>query len=144
VRTIERHRPPHPGPFPAQRDTAERRRHAAGREILLVDDDVAFVETMGALMRASGYVVIAEYSHAAAMKYLSTHTPDALITDLRLGDGEGWNLAEFARLHQPFLPIVIVTGWSYVVPSGEAFEQVPVFLKPFDPNVLLDYLESLF
>jgi DNA-binding response OmpR family regulator len=142
--TTERYRPPGAGPPRAAREGADAQRRPAGRAILLVDDDVTFVETLGALLRAAGYVVIAEYSQTGAMRYLTSHTPDALITDLRLGDGEGWTLAEFAREHQPSLPIVIVTGWSYVVPDGEGFERIPVFLKPFDPNLLLTYLDSLF
>ena len=38
------------------------------REVLLVDDDVTFVETFGALLRLHGYDVIAEFTLPAALR----------------------------------------------------------------------------
>ena len=113
------------------------------REVLLVDDDPNFVETFGALLRRHGYTVIAEFTLPAALRYLSSHTPDALITDLRLGHGDGWVLARYARTHQPTLPVIVVTGWDYVVETDEHYRRIPVFLKPFDPDVVLQYLDSI-
>src|SRR4051812_39267686 len=88
-------------------------------EVLLVDDDIAFVETMTALLARQGFTVIAEFSHSAALGYLSTHTPDALITDLRLGDGDGWTLAQYVKINQPSLPVVVVTGWASAAQRAE-------------------------
>ncbi len=114
------------------------------REVLLVDDDVTFVETFGALLRLHGYAVIAEFTLPAALRYLSSHTPDVLITDLRLEDGDGWRLADYATVHQPTLPVVVVTGAAYVMETEEHYGRIPVFLKPFDPDALLRYLEGVF
>ena len=143
VRTTESEHCPPVTSLTAQRDQPKRPRYRRHQEILLVDDEVSFVETLGALLRMAGYEVIAEYSQRAARRYLSTHTPDVLITDLRLGDGEGWSLVEFVRRHQPFLPIAIVTGFPDVVPNVESYGHIPVFTKPFDPDDLLTYLESV-
>jgi DNA-binding response OmpR family regulator len=112
-----------------------------GREVLLVDDDIAFVETMAALLARRGFTVMAEFSQSAALRYLSTHTPDALVTDLRLGDGDGWTLVRYATRNQPSLPVIIVTGWS--ASEHEADMRIPVFFKPFDPDSLLNYLASV-
>jgi DNA-binding NtrC family response regulator len=124
-----------------RRDAPENR--AGGREVLLVDDDAGFVETFSRFLRDAEFTVIAEFTYAGALRYLTAHTPDALITDLRLGDGDGWNLARYARTHQPSLPIVAVTGWSYVSDVEHHDDRIPVFLKPFDPDELLRYLESV-
>ena len=113
-------------------------------EILLVDDDVTFVETFGMLLRLHGYDVIAEFTLPAALRYLSSHTPDVLITDLRLDGGDGWALADYAKVHQPTLPVVVVTGSAYVMETEEHYGRVPVFLKPFEPDDLLRYLECVF
>jgi CheY-like chemotaxis protein len=114
----------------------------AACQVLLVDDDVNFVETFGPLLEKAGFVVIAEFTHAAALGYLTSHTPDVLITDLRLGDADGWSLARYARRYQPSLPVIVVTGWSYMIESDEEFGRIPVFLKPFDPDEVIDYLQS--
>ena len=113
------------------------------REVLLVDDDVGFIETFGALLRHEGYAVVAEFTVPNALSYLSSHTPDALITDLRFGEGDGWTLARYARTHQPTLPVIVVTGSAYVLETEEQYGRIPVFLKPFDPGALFKYLESV-
>ena len=112
-------------------------------QVLLVDDDETFVQTCGALLRLHGYDVIAEFTLEASLRYLTTHTPDVLITDLRLADGDGWVLAEYARVHQPRLPVVVITGTAYIMETEDCFGRIPVFLKPFDPDALLRYLECV-
>jgi DNA-binding NtrC family response regulator len=133
---------------PAGTWTAVERRRArpgsGGREVLLVDDDPGFVETLGALLRNAGLAVIAEFTHADALKYLTSHTPDVLITDLRLGNADGWDLAEYASTHQPRLPVVIVTGWASLADDAKQKTDIPIFVKPFDPDALLSYLEDIF
>ena len=74
------------------------------RDVLLVDDDLTFLETFGALLRRAGYAVSTEFTEVGGLAHLSTHMPDILITDLRLGDGDGWQLVRYARARQPALP----------------------------------------
>ncbi len=113
------------------------------RDVLLVDDDTTFVDTFGALLRKAGYAVIARLTEADGLAYLSTDMPDILITDLRLGDGDGWNLVRDARARQPAIPIVIVTGWSYNMDAAADYDRLVVFEKPFDPDLLLQYLDTI-
>ena len=113
-------------------------------QILLVDDDMTFVQTCGALLRLHGYDVVAEFTLRDSMRFLRSHTPDVLITDLRLVDGDGWDLVQYAVLHQARLPVVVVTGTAYVMETEGCYGRIPVFLKPFDPDALLRYLESVF
>jgi DNA-binding NtrC family response regulator len=112
-------------------------------QVLLVDDDVTFVQTFAALLRLHGYDVIAELTLRESLRYLRSHTPDVLITDLRLADGEGWALTEYASVHQPRLPVVVITGTAYVMETEHCYGRIPVFLKPFDPDALLRYLECV-
>ena len=39
---------------------------------------------------------------------------------------------------------VVVTGAAYVMETEEHYGRIPVFLKPFDPDALLSYLECVF
>ena len=118
-------------------------RAQVGSPQLLVDDDLTFLETFGALLRRAGYAVSTEFTEVGGLAHLSTHMPDILITDLRLGDGDGWQLVRYARARQPALPVVVVTGWSYAVDMAGDYDRVAVFEKPFDPDVLLNYLDTL-
>ena len=117
---------------------------AGDRELLLVDDDAGFVESLSALLQGAGFAVCAEFTFPSALRYLSSHTPDALITDLHLGEADGWTLVRYATTHQPLLPVVVVTGWSWGEPAVVEDRTIPVFVKPFDPDALLAYLEAIF
>ncbi len=113
---------------------------ARPREIVLVDDDLGFVETFGALLRHEGYSVIPQFTLAGALKYLSTHSPDILITDVRLGAQNGWQLAKYAAQHRPDLRVIVVTALADHLDAEVEYWRLPVFLKPFDPDDLLSHL----
>jgi DNA-binding response OmpR family regulator len=114
----------------------------AVREVVLVDDDPDFVQTLGTLLILEGYAVVTEHSYSGAIQYLATHTPDILITDIRLGKENGWELAKQARAHQPNLQIIVVTGNANHLDADADYWRLPVFLKPFDPELLVTYLRS--
>jgi two-component SAPR family response regulator len=85
---------------------------------------------------------VTEHSYSGAIQYLATHTPDILITDIRLGKENGWELAKQARAHQPNLQIIVVTGNANHLDADADYWRLPVFLKPFDPELLVTYLRS--
>lgn len=114
----------------------------AVRSVVLVDDDPGFVETFGALLRHEGYCVRIALTATEARDYLSTHTPDVLITDVRLGSQNGWQLAKFARTRQPDLRVIVVTGCADHLDAETEYWSLPVFLKPFNPDELLDHLRE--
>jgi DNA-binding NtrC family response regulator len=111
-------------------------------EVVLVDDDPDFVQTLGTLLILEGYAVVMQHSYSGAKQYLATHTPDILITDIRLGKENGWELAKQARAHQPNLQVIVVTGNANHLDADAEYWRLPVFLKPFDPDLLFTYLRS--
>ena len=112
------------------------------REALLVDDDPGFVETLAMLLRFEGYVVIPEFTFACAVHYLRASTPNVLITDIAIGPSNGWELVRYANQHKPDLPVVVVTGDADLFAAKWEYFHTPVFLKPFDPVELFDYLRQ--
>jgi DNA-binding NtrC family response regulator len=111
-------------------------------EVVLVDDDADFAQTLGTLLIREGYSVVTEHTYSGAIQYLATHTPDILITDIRLGKENGWQLAKQARAHQPNLQVIVVTGNANHLDADSEYWRLPVFLKPFDPDLLFTYLRS--
>jgi DNA-binding NtrC family response regulator len=112
-------------------------------EILLVDDDVGFVDTLGAVLTLAGYTVVAALTYAAALDHLGAHCPDVLITDLQLGEADGWRLVDEARQRRPLLPVLVVTAWPYPPAAPQRGPRIPVFLKPFEAEDLLRSLRSM-
>ena len=110
--------------------------------VFLVDDDSGFVETFGALLRVEGYSVDVALTAADARDHLASHTPDVLITDIRLGSQNGWKLAKDAIRRQPSLRVIVVTGCADHLDAEAEYWSLPVFLKPFNPDGLLAHLRE--
>jgi DNA-binding NtrC family response regulator len=112
------------------------------REVLLVDDDPGFLQTFALLLRFEDYTVMSESSVDAAMQCLRASTPDVLITDIALGRSNGWELVRYANQCNPDLHVIVVTGDADLFATKWEYFHTPVFLKPFDPQELFDYLRE--
>ncbi len=64
----------------------------APKKILLVDDDRHLVMSMAEWLVQQGHQVETQHTFAAAQKSLAARPFDLLITDLRLGDDDGFDL----------------------------------------------------
>ncbi|MBB3957247.1 response regulator [Novosphingobium sediminicola] len=82
-------------------------------KILVVEDDALLCFAMEIALEHRGFEAIAASYASKAMNLLcdSTTRYDALITDIRLADGDdGWSLAHQARELVPEIAVVYVTG----------------------------------
>lgn len=118
---------------------------AARRSLLLVDDDVAAINELAEFLRSKGWQVRTAGSGNAAMALFSQHRPDALITDLHMPDGDGWQLIEQVRARAPDLPIIAISTADgdetrRAVAAGAAL----VMRKPVGLSDLSAELNSLF
>ncbi|OIN98322.1 MAG: hypothetical protein AUJ49_13515 [Desulfovibrionaceae bacterium CG1_02_65_16] len=112
-----------------------------GRErILLVDDEPDLLELGRQTLAPLGYRVATERSPEAALSRL-LNDPDAfdlVITDMNMPRLTGLQLAEGLRPIRPDLPIVLISGFSRVVPPDrlELLGAVRVLPKPFSTGEL--------
>ncbi|MDX9722365.1 MAG: response regulator [Myxococcota bacterium] len=82
-----------------------------GKTILLVDDDVDFVEQQELQLSAMGFDVVKAYSVAEAETLLESVKPDLALLDLMMefNDG-GFVLAYRIRKRYPGTPVIIATN----------------------------------
>ena len=82
-------------------------------KVLVVEDD-AFVREMAVTgLEDAGYEVIEAASGGEALRLLQAGiAPDALLTDIRLPDANGWVVARAYRERFPDLPVLYVTGYA--------------------------------
>lgn len=103
-------------------------------KILVVEDDALICFAMEIALEHHGFEVTAAHCANKAMNLLcdSTTRYDALITDIRLGDGDdGWSLVHRARELVPEIAVVYVTGegapdWPRLGVSESVALQKPV------------------
>lgn len=115
------------------------------RRILLVDDDTPVRRTLAALLRASGQEVLEAVGGAEAIEQLATTPVDVVLTDLGMPGITGWDVARAAKAQDPYLPVVLLTGWGDHVtteaPPGIRVDRVLV--KPVPRNAVLAVIAEL-
>jgi len=79
--------------------------------VLLVDDAPAFREVARELLELRGYVIAGEADSAmGAMQAAEELAPDAMLLDVHLPDGNGFEVAAAATRANPELAILLVSG----------------------------------
>src|ERR1700739_1841734 len=111
-------------------------------KILCVDDDPHVVTLKCAILEQAGHVVTPCTSAHDAIKKLQQTAFDAVVTDWRLGDGDGRVVGEAAKKHSS-LPVVVVSG--YVSEAFQAAEPLAdLYLeKPVNPEELVTIVNEL-
>lgn len=80
-------------------------------KILVVEDDRDAAEALSIELGAAGYVVLGAASMAAARERARTESPDLIVLDLGLPDGDGLELLEQAKVREVSpTPIIVVTA----------------------------------
>lgn len=85
---------------------------APQRNLLLVDDDVESLATMGRLLEAEGWTILTAENGAEALEMLSKTRPAAIVLDLMMPEMDGFeflqHLGEDAQLRS--IPVVVMSG----------------------------------
>ncbi len=108
---------------------------AAGRRVLLVEDEALVAAETAARLAAAGHAVEATAASLRdAVALAGEADVDAAVLDLNLGGTMSFPAA--LRLRERGIPFVFLTGYQHegLIPRG--FEDVPVLRKPCPPEVL--------
>ncbi len=82
-------------------------------KVLIAEDD-PFVRDMAvSQLEDAGFGVIEAADGGQALKLLQTGIAvDALLTDVRMPEANGWEVAKAYRKRSPDLPVIYVTGYA--------------------------------
>ncbi len=89
-------------------------------QMLLVDDDRLLLESMSSWLTSQGYAVQPADGCQSAQEIIDNVPLDVALVDLRLGDGDGFQVLEYCRQVQPNLPVILLTGYGTVETGIEA------------------------
>jgi DNA-binding response OmpR family regulator len=114
------------------------------RRILLVDDEVAVLLTLKAVLEISGFEVDTAASAREGKSKLHTHEYQMVITDMRMeSDASGREVIEAAR-HAPYHPAVaLLTAFPVADEDWQEMGADKMLMKPMHTRVLLEQLEKL-
>lgn len=102
--------------------------------VLVVDDEDILAWSIETELKSNGAEVTTAGSIQDALSKMTTFSPDAVITDLRLPDGNGMELLKKWRKDFPELPIIIITAHGAMDSAITAVREgaFDYLQKPFD------------
>ena len=122
---------------------------AAGRRVLLVEDDRRTVESVSELLEGAGYAVTAVSDGQAALDLLASapDETDVIVADVVMPRLDGLSFFDLLRSQHPGLCARLVwqtahamnrTLAEFLARTGQ-----PVVAKPFTPDTLLAAIEQI-
>lgn len=88
--------------------------------LLLVDDDRLVLDSMADWLREQGYQLDVAGDLATARTQIEKKAYDVVLLDIRLGDGDGFELLAECRQRYPALMVILITGYGTVDTAIEA------------------------
>jgi DNA-binding response OmpR family regulator len=115
------------------------------RRILVIDDEVDLVATYRRLFGRQGYDVASAGTRAGGLSLIDSASPDIVIADLELPDGDGLDLVRAARTGSTPSRVIVVSGRPSSGARDEAMAAgASAFIaKPFSAGALGDLVRSL-
>ena len=110
---------------------------------MLVDDDASLLDALQRSFTEAGEQIVACASFAEARRALQTTHFDALITDVRLGEFNGLQLAVIGREAYPDIRLIVFSGFDDPVLRTEADHVGATYVvKPVTSTTLLDLVRQ--
>src|SRR5205809_7788818 len=95
-------------------------RPVAPRRILVVDDDLSVAQTMRLVLKIDRHDVEIAEDGEQALAMFQAAPYDLVITDFKMANMDGLELARALRVLQPGLPIILVTAYLEALQSSKA------------------------
>ena len=98
--------------------------------ILLIDDDESLRRVTEYNLSESGFDVITAGSGQQGLELFSTHNPDLVITDVKLGDMDGLEVLGVIKRKSPETPVIVITALAPLKWRSKPCMKVPLILLP--------------
>lgn len=111
--------------------------------ILVIDDEPSLQVTLRDTFEDEGYDVQVAGTVREALEALRQSSPDLVLCDLRLPDGDGLDVVQEAQRWAPMVPVIILTAFASIDSAIAALKAgaSEYLTKPFDEASLLSMVE---
>jgi two-component system alkaline phosphatase synthesis response regulator PhoP len=122
------------------------------KKILIIDDDIDFVEAVRLTLEKAGFIVIDAQDGKKGLAKIKAEKPDLVLLDVMMEtQDEGFHVAYQIRKDSETadLPIIMLTaigqetGFSFDKEKDEEFLPVNEFIeKPINPDILIEIVKT--
>jgi len=109
------------------------------KTVLLCEDDPVQLKVMVAAFEKAGYATLGSPSPAQALQDVRSRRPDAVVTDVQLKEGNGFDLVDRLRKANVEVPVIMVSaaGTEATRERARALGVLNFLEKPFDLDRLV-------
>jgi CheY-like chemotaxis protein len=107
--------------------------------VLVAEDDPLVLDVVATALEMAGYTVLSAHNGYEAVRILEERRVDLLVSDIRMPELNGLELAEAARKLQPDLRVVLVTGFAEIAAKPA---QGRLLHKPFHASDLVQTIRA--
>jgi len=102
--------------------------------IIILDDDPEVLSVMGRLLNQQGWDMFAVTNPRDALAMVQQHAPDVVITDIRMPGMSGIDVLHKAKLVDPFIEVILITGYASTESAIEGLNEgaFAYLRKPFE------------
>ena len=113
------------------------------KTILLVDDELAIVETVAEVLAWEGYRVVTASNGREGLAAVRTEHPDLALVDFMMPVMDGVQMLRALRADPAYaaLPVVLITAAPMALPA-DIRTSTPVLTKPFTVASLLEVIRG--
>jgi len=109
-------------------------------KILVVDDDPRLLDLLIETLTTIGYDAVGAADARQALKILTETKVSLIITDIKMPDMDGFELADIVRKKHPGLPVVFITG-VFTSSIVHRKDDETILTKPFRISRLEDMIK---
>jgi DNA-binding NtrC family response regulator len=107
--------------------------------VLLVDDEVEFVQTVAKRLKRNKLSVEAAHSGEDALRHLAGNPTDVVVLDMKMPGMDGLEALREIKARQPLVEVIMLTGHASVEAAIEGMESgaFDYLMKPVEFDELL-------
>lgn len=115
------------------------------KTVLIVEDDRIYARTVANWLMKNGINARYVLSGASAREFIAGCSPDLILSDYRLPDGNGVELLEWLKQNGYRIPFLVMTGYGEIAGAVEAIKRgaVDYLPKPVQTEKVLTTLTGL-
>ncbi len=104
--------------------------------LLLVDDDLPFLQRLGRAMQARGFEVSMAESVREGIELVRKLNPDYAVVDMRLEDGNGLDIVAVLQENHADTRVIVLTGYGNIATAVSAVKlgAIDYLAKPADAD----------
>jgi len=113
-------------------------------KVLLVDDEIDFLEVMSQRMKARGLEITTAESAVQAISIIKKKTFDAVVMDFQMPGMNGMEALKIIKNNNPEMQVILLTAYATIEKTVEVIKAGAMDLleKPADIDALIDKIKK--